>query len=500
VSALLLVGCAGNGQLSLEDQSGTSPTKRIVDKVRANPAQATSVAQHGEPLLERVAGRGVARIPAIEAYLNHILDRFRPVLGTAYPDVRVWVVPDEAFNAYAREDGNIYFGIGLLADLESDDEVAAVLAHELGHIAIGHFTRAKVSAWKDQFQNVATLALLIKVAQSSGSEGSKKMVHAWLATQTLGEVGRQVLLPQWGRGDEQESDLFAVDMLVEAGYNPIGMLHLLDRMGDWERKAAPATLSSGKEDEKESKWVDIKTKQEGGKFQFALSFAPMKEQISSLMTEYLQKSAKGHDPAEKRAEAVSDYLDRHYANLQRPPLSADRLSQVRSNPEVKSLLDGLKNVNSAYLALEEGKPDQAAKMFNSTAKNSAWGTGWGQFVLSHILGGTGHSDRALALLESSARTDKALLLSQIALANTQEQAGNHTKAQELYESAYETYGKPAQLLPYMVRVGKKISASSRPGGFEKLKADLHVNKLQLSCIAAGRGVDALCSNKQWLSK
>ena len=43
------------------------------------------------------------------------------------------------YNAYSLPDGSIVVAFGLLDQAQSDDEVAFVLAHELGHVRLGHF-------------------------------------------------------------------------------------------------------------------------------------------------------------------------------------------------------------------------------------------------------------------------------------------------------------------------------------------------------------------------
>lgn len=65
-------------------------------------------------------------------------DRLLAVLGAGKRDFKITIVSDPRDNAYCLSDGNIFIGVGMSELFKSDDEIACVLAHEMGHIVLGH--------------------------------------------------------------------------------------------------------------------------------------------------------------------------------------------------------------------------------------------------------------------------------------------------------------------------------------------------------------------------
>lgn len=65
-------------------------------------------------------------------------DRLLAVLGAGKRDFKITIVSDPRDNAYCLSDGNIFIGVGMSELFKSDDEIACVLAHEMGHIVLEH--------------------------------------------------------------------------------------------------------------------------------------------------------------------------------------------------------------------------------------------------------------------------------------------------------------------------------------------------------------------------
>jgi predicted Zn-dependent protease len=65
-------------------------------------------------------------------------NRLSAAIGTGMGDFKITLVSDPRDNAYCLSNGKIFIGKGLLELFKSDDEIACVLAHEMGHIVLGH--------------------------------------------------------------------------------------------------------------------------------------------------------------------------------------------------------------------------------------------------------------------------------------------------------------------------------------------------------------------------
>jgi predicted Zn-dependent protease len=129
------------------------------------------------------------------------------------------VVDDPAVNAFALPGGPIYATRGLLAHLNSEAELAAVLGHEIGHITARH-----------------SVSQLSKAQLAQLGLGVGMIVRPDLAQYgQLAATGLQLLFLKYGRDAERQSDELGFRYLMEAGYDPREMVDVfatLGRVGD----------------------------------------------------------------------------------------------------------------------------------------------------------------------------------------------------------------------------------------------------------------------------
>jgi predicted Zn-dependent protease len=116
-------------------------------------------------------------------------------------------------NAFALPGGKIYITAGLMSDMENERELAAVLAHEVAHVAQKH----NVAALERQLG--ASVLLELASAALGGTEGQ-------IAEVAGGVVAGMVQL-RYSRNAEYEADTFGIRYMERAGYNPWGMIELL---------------------------------------------------------------------------------------------------------------------------------------------------------------------------------------------------------------------------------------------------------------------------------
>ena len=128
-------------------------------------------------------------------------------------------------NAYAFPGGTIACTRGILLDLESEAELAALLGHELGHVNARH---SAASMSKAQAANMAVGGLAILTSATMGSGlGS-------LAGQ-LGMLGSGALLATYSRDNERQADDLGMQYMTQAGYGPQGMVALMDMLNSMDQ-------------------------------------------------------------------------------------------------------------------------------------------------------------------------------------------------------------------------------------------------------------------------
>ena len=128
-------------------------------------------------------------------------------------DYEFTVLNSDVPNAWALPGGKIAINRGLLTQLNSEAELAAVLGHEIVHAAARHGAQA---------QSRGTLLSGAVVAAGIASRNSK---YAQLAGLGAG-LGAQLISTRYGREAELESDEYGIRYMVAAGYDPQGAVDL----------------------------------------------------------------------------------------------------------------------------------------------------------------------------------------------------------------------------------------------------------------------------------
>ncbi len=166
------------------------------------------------------------------AMLKRVLSRIAPVTGKKYPwEVRL-LKADNVVNAWCLPGGKIAFYTGILKIARTEDEVAAVMGHEIAH-AFAHHGNERMS----QNMGLKAVAEILSLALSgSGRKGQETRNNVMLAFGVASKVG--VLLP-FSRRQESEADEIGLHFMVKAGYDPEAAVRL------WERMAKGRAPSSG---------------------------------------------------------------------------------------------------------------------------------------------------------------------------------------------------------------------------------------------------------------
>ena len=174
--------------------------------------------------------------PEISGYINDVLSRLTKGLAPQPFQFRASVVRHNSMNAFAVPGGYVFVFSGMIMNLQSEDELAGVLAHELAHVTQRHVASRMERA---QYLSIASLLLAIAGIAAGGPGG-----HAIAA----GSVGAgQAAMLDYSRMDETEADHLGLQYLVAAGYAPSGMTggFRVLRQKSWMSGASvPAYLST----------------------------------------------------------------------------------------------------------------------------------------------------------------------------------------------------------------------------------------------------------------
>ncbi len=157
--------------------------------------------------------------PVVAEYVRSVTERIESHLPPQPFPISVTVVNDESLNAFAAPAGYMFVHTGLLLHLESEAQLAGVIAHELAHVTQRHIAR---NIERSQLINLGTLAgMLAGVFLGGGGEGSEALAMGSLA-------GGQAAALKYSREDEREADQIGVHYLQNAGYPVQGMVEAFE--------------------------------------------------------------------------------------------------------------------------------------------------------------------------------------------------------------------------------------------------------------------------------
>jgi len=150
--------------------------------------------------------------PALTAYVQSVGNRLAAVSDAQLP-YEFTVLNNSVPNAWALPGGKIAINRGLLVELKSEAELAAVLGHEIVHAAARHTAQQMSKGMLLQGLVIGT-----SIATSDSDYGNMAVGGASIAA--------QLLSTRYGRSAELESDKYGMRYMAKAGYEPQGAIAL----------------------------------------------------------------------------------------------------------------------------------------------------------------------------------------------------------------------------------------------------------------------------------
>ncbi len=199
-----------------------SPDQEVVLGLQARDEMA---AQHG----------GLYPDPALQKYVDAVGERLiqqTSVRNAPYPFEFHLLKDPQTINAFALPGGQVFLTAALLARLNNEAQLAGVLGHEIAHV-IGRHGAEHMA--KQQLGVALVNAVGVAATDEyGGGRGAAAMAQA---------VNQLVGL-NYGRDDELESDRLGLDFMVQAGYNPNGILGLMEVLGSTRSGGEPPEFFS----------------------------------------------------------------------------------------------------------------------------------------------------------------------------------------------------------------------------------------------------------------
>jgi predicted Zn-dependent protease len=204
--ALSLTACASIDPPPAPANIAPTPAPRPVLAEKPNPERKRLIDAFG----------GIYSAPVTQTYLDGVLMKIAPASAATGPTYHVTVLNSPIVNAFSLPSGDIFVTRGLLALAEDTSEIAAVMAHEIGHITARHAAqRAEFEKTTALFSHVNSQLLAQREAQDEVEARSK------------------LAIARFSREQEFAADQIGIKTIARAGYDPDGAARFLTALGEW---------------------------------------------------------------------------------------------------------------------------------------------------------------------------------------------------------------------------------------------------------------------------
>lgn len=178
---------------------------------------------------------GFIKDEEIESFVQEVVDSVSVANKDVVHKIKVVIVDDQSFNAFVVGGNVIYVNLGLLKKIDDYNQLAAVIAHELAHIKLGHVARMDENihdAKKLIMLTYACTALLALMNKGANSDAMAALMYG-------GESAAYANVLYHSRSHEIAADINAAESIYNNGYDPYSFVSLLKIM---ERESSASTI------------------------------------------------------------------------------------------------------------------------------------------------------------------------------------------------------------------------------------------------------------------
>ena len=466
-------------------------------------------AEYGGMMLRELRNYGyLLDDPLVDDWLQNMGARLGSNSAQPRQSYTFFMLKDRQINAFATLGGYIGVNAGLVLTAEREDEVAAVLSHEIAHVTQQHVLRGVERAQRDQIPILLGMLAAVVAAQQAGGNSSG---DATMAAITSGMGLMQQRQINYTRSNESEADRLGIRTLARSGYDVDAMAGFFERMaasmrGNAGGYTAPDFLQThpvnttriseakARAEQMKKDTVLLTTAVPGGVRQERVNPAdpslsepivrrnnPLLPASMQISVNSLSRGASGQfEYARERLRVLSadtpSELAREYENLQRaqkngltdPQRYGLALARLRNSGagEARRNLDELlrDHPDNLWVAValgeaesRSGQPAQANARFEALLRQHP-GSRPVALTYAEILneqGGRDAGQRAQAMLRPLLSQSGNDPVFQLRYARAAELAGDTVRASEAYAEAAFLNGRPEQALMQLQALKKQ---------------------------------------------
>lgn len=411
-----------------------------------------------ERKLMQSSGLGLVEHDALENFLNAQLALVKQAAGLPQAPGNVYVLASPGMNARATADGNIYIPVGMLLDIDSTDELTALLAHEFAHTVFSHTDTDILLEIQKKGTAVWALANTL-TADNPQSEQTRRRIRNALA---LSLASEKVINPTWNRKQELDADKLAADLLIATGRNPDGIIVLLGRLSRW--------------DEINQKLLAQHKNRSSALLQAAKSQLAQNELQATLMDAFNPVALKTEDAIsglgethlspESRLEEIRSYLRQHHRRASRPAFETKEWKRIGHGTRTRQIAAGVRHSYESYEQATEGNITAARRTLqraNTSASRNQIYYKTVQAIIAHEQGRTTEVARITISAMNARYPSFRLRLMHEASEPFNPSQPSTTRLQAL-QTEFDNFGRPPEFYPDLIKLAEQ--ANNIPAKYE----------------------------------
>lgn len=224
-AGLVLAGCSSSPYESEKWSEDTELRQKHLDELVSRSEQHTATGR--DPAADAISLRSDSVAPLVAAPVTMELQAIAEELSQTWREepcrCQVRLGPSFSFGGFTYPHGTIVIQAGTLEYLDSRDELAALMAHELSHLWLDHHEKNKLQS---ATKGLTDLAQAISIF-SDDEDAKKTTMRMGGSTDALVAAAG---FTQWNRRQETEADLLAAKILEKSRYSPMAMIAMLTKL------------------------------------------------------------------------------------------------------------------------------------------------------------------------------------------------------------------------------------------------------------------------------
>lgn len=339
---------------------------------------------------------GLMRDAKAEAYLRGIVVRLMDHWNGEMPQrVGIFISTDDGVQGYSTASGDILIPIGAFNGIDSEDELATLIGHELGHIVLKHHEAEKTAK---QIADAGTYAVMGAIIGSSVANGEghhygnsysfavtnpqavqRDAIRAMLAQEAMVTLTQDLVLSEYLRQHEYQADVFGVTLAGNAGWDPRGL----------------STLARGWIDAEEQRRADLKE---------MMANSGTANSITQSIGQLAAQITDTHPDVASRQKNIASAIQTAFPGIPPPTPTKAPYTAAINNKEFLHKRAVWRDLNKANILLRKGKYDEAAAIAKAWKNDSAASHPDSRLVLATVFASLGtreYSDFAYTLIRTA---------------------------------------------------------------------------------------------------